>query len=354
MAITTLDGAISGMTQPFDFCKSVSGTLVAGRPMSLLTIAGAPTATALNSAPNNLPQTWAITANTKANPTVVSVTGHPWATNDTISIINSNSTPSIDGIRVITYVSANSFSIPVDCSAGVAGTSGSAAGQTSNGGAGLTGYVLTDFRGLPFINPLSGNSYLARLQAASSTQTGTLMLCDRLWHNGGIAPTLTTIQNFTSSLQIPARDGNGSTTGDGVFAALEVYSVLGATSFTPTLTYTNTTGGTSTSSTFIAVPSSSIAGSFYPFTLASGDVGVQKAQAITLNSTATSGQMGVVLYRVIARLEINGAGLLNTNSIDALTGCMPRVYNNTCPFLVFVPTTTATTNIMGHVIWTQG
>ena len=42
MAITTLDGALSGMQYPRFFTKAVSGTLVAGRPFSSWGLAGAP------------------------------------------------------------------------------------------------------------------------------------------------------------------------------------------------------------------------------------------------------------------------------------------------------------------------
>lgn len=42
MAITTLDGALAGMRPPFFFAKAVTATLVAGRPASLWSLAGAP------------------------------------------------------------------------------------------------------------------------------------------------------------------------------------------------------------------------------------------------------------------------------------------------------------------------
>lgn len=42
MAITTLDGAIAGARPAFSFAKAVTATLVAGRPASLWSLAGAP------------------------------------------------------------------------------------------------------------------------------------------------------------------------------------------------------------------------------------------------------------------------------------------------------------------------
>jgi hypothetical protein len=63
-----------------------------------------------------------ITANTLANPTVVTSTAHGLASGDTILIAGSNSTPTINGNRVVTFISANTFSIPVNVT--VAGTAG--------------------------------------------------------------------------------------------------------------------------------------------------------------------------------------------------------------------------------------
>jgi len=65
----------------------------------------------------------AITANTLANPTVVTSAAHGLAAGTTNIVIGgSNSTPTIDGARVATYTAANTFTVPVNVT--VAGTSG--------------------------------------------------------------------------------------------------------------------------------------------------------------------------------------------------------------------------------------
>lgn len=64
----------------------------------------------------------AIIANTLANPTVVQSTAHGRTTGQTVSIIGSNSTPTIDGNRVVTVIDTDHFSVPVNVS--VAGTDG--------------------------------------------------------------------------------------------------------------------------------------------------------------------------------------------------------------------------------------
>ena len=217
---------------------------------------------------------------------------------------------------------------------------------------GIGGAALTSYAGqLPFTNPGSGNTYLARF-FGQATIAGTLLLCDRLWHNSGIGITTTTEQLFTSSAQIPARDANGTNNGVGVYAGVEVSSAVGAGTPTLTLKYTNSAGTAGqTSTSILATAASPIAGTFYQMGLAAGDVGIRQAQSLTLSATWTSGTIHVVLYRVLARLEL-GAQL--PNAIDALTGGFTQMYNNTVPFLIFIPNTTATSNIFGGVTWTQG
>jgi len=66
-----------------------------------------------------------ISANSAANPTVVTTTAaHGYKTGDTVVISGSNSATTINGSRVVTVISATTFSVPVDCTGG-AGTAGS-------------------------------------------------------------------------------------------------------------------------------------------------------------------------------------------------------------------------------------
>lgn len=268
MAITTLDGIIAGMRPPVDFYKSLTGTLVAGRPITNFYHTGIP---------------------------------------------------------------------------------GSAVAPTP----GIGGAVLTSYSGqIPFTNPTGGqNTYLARFQAQASI-AGTLLLCDRLWHNSGLSPTLTTEQVFTGSPQIPSRDMNGSNLGHGVYAGLEISSTTGAGTPTINFKYTNQGGvAGKVTANLVSTVAASAFGTFYPLGLASGDTGIQKAESLTLSATWTSGGLVAVLYRVLARLELMAQ---TGNSIDALTGGFPRLYDNTVPFLIFIPNTTTSSHISGQIIYSQG
>lgn len=226
------------------------------------------------------------------------------------------------------------------------------AGAAPSSGIGGGTHSATVTGQMPFSNPVSGNTYLARIQGAASI-AGTLMLCDRLWSNSGLDVTSTSEQTFTGSAQIPARDINGTNAGDGVFAAVEVSAATGAGTPTLTLKYTNSAGtANQTATNIIPTVATSAQGAFYPIGLASGDNGIQKAQSLQLNTTWTSGTIHVVLYRVIARLELTSA--LVPQAIDALTSGFPQMFNDSVPFWVFIPSTTTASVVQGNMVVTQG
>ena len=70
----------------------------------------------------SIPNKHIITANTLASPTVVTSLAHGLTTGQSITISGSNSTPTIDGVRIVTMLTADTFSIPVNVT--VAGTTG--------------------------------------------------------------------------------------------------------------------------------------------------------------------------------------------------------------------------------------
>ena len=229
-----------------------------------------------------------------------------------------------------------------------AGNPGAAVAPTP----GLSGAALTSYAGQIQIPAASGNTHLARFSGVPSAQAGTLVLCDRLWHNSGFTITSTGAQTV-NSVAFPARDMNGSTNGVGVFLGVEISTATGAGTPTITVSYTNdagTAGKTATNS--VATVASSAIGTFYPIGLAAGDTGVRSVQTLTLSATWTSGTMHLVAYRPIATLTFPAAGA--GDAIDALTSGLPRCYDNTVPFLIFIPQTTTTTMLTGTVVFTQG
>lgn len=230
----------------------------------------------------------------------------------------------------------------------LAGIPGAAVAPTP----GLAGAALTSYAGqIPFTNPVSGNSVLARM-AGQATIAGQLLLCDRLWHNSGYTITSTAAQTVNSAAW-PARSADGTINGEGVLLGVEVITATGSGTPTHTVSYTNQSGTAGkTATNVVATVASSAIGAFYPIGLAAGDTGVRSVQTHTLSATWTSGAISLVAYRVLARLDLSGAN--TPNSLDAVTGGMPQLFNNTVPFLLFIPSTTTASNITGHAIWSQG
>ena len=217
---------------------------------------------------------------------------------------------------------------------------------------GVAGAALTSYGGQIDIPAASGNTHLARFSGVSSAQPGMLLLCDRLWHNSGLSVTTTTAQTV-NSVAWPARDNAASVNGAGVYIGLEVTTNTGSGAATPTISYTNSAGTSGrTSTTADAYVASSIVGSFYRLGLQTGDVGVQSIQSCTLGVSMTLGAISLVAYRVLATLELCQAAI--PNAIDALTGGMPRLYDTSVPFLIFIPQTTSSTQLSGTVVYTQG
>lgn len=234
---------------------------------------------------------------------------------------------------------------------GLAGAPGAGSFDTTLAGVALSSTSAQVAGQIDFRDPGSGNTYLGRLQAAA-TISGTLILADRLWHNGGFTITSTAAQTVNSAA-LPARDNTGTTNGEGVLLGLEISAAAGAAAPTITVGYTNSanTAGRSAANYF-PTANSPAAGSFFPIGLQAGDIGVRSVQTVTLNASWVSGTMNLVAYRILAALELAGAYV--PNAIDALTGGFPRMFNGSVPFLIFVPSTTAASNISGTAVWSQG
>ena len=240
--------------------------------------------------------------------------------------------------------------------AGIPGA-GAAAANTA-GGVNLSSSSALVNGQIRHVDPGSGNSYLARL-LGQATVAGQLLLCDRLQQICGnsagsaLSVTSTSAQTITGGA-LPARDNAASTNGDGVLCALEVAATMGAGAPTSlTLGYTDQSGNTGATATNIdQVVTLSAQGAFYRFGLAAGDTGIRSVQTYTAQASMTSGTISLVLYRVLAALELNAA--LTPAAVDALTGGFELIPNGAVPFLVFIPAATTASQISGQYKESQG
>ena len=231
----------------------------------------------------------------------------------------------------------------------LAGSPGAAAANS----AGIAGLALTTYAGqIPFTNPASGNSYLARFTGQATAIGGRLLLCDRLWHNSGMSITSTSAQTI-NSVAWPARSADGTVNGEGVLIGVEISTIWGAGAPNLSISYTNQAGVSGKTGTGIITGITlSAVGAFYMLGLAAGDTGVRSIQTYTRSASSTTGVEHLVAYRILASLDLTAANI--PNAIDALTSGFPRLFDNSVPFLLFIPAATTASVIGGQVIWTQG
>lgn len=233
-----------------------------------------------------------------------------------------------------------------------AGIPGPAVAPTSA----IDGDALTSYAGqIPYANPGAGNGYLARLSCVASA-VGTLLIADRLWHNATISASTTGAQTV-NSVSFPARDTNGSTNGQGILIGIEVSTATtNASAVTnTTMSYTNSAGTASRTGTIASFPATAVAGTFVPFQLAAGDIGVRSIQSLTLGTSyAPSGSpvIHLVAYRVLAKVAVpfaNAGAALDTFALG-----MPRMFDNSVPFLLWQTNGTASVNLRGLANYAHG
>lgn len=146
------------------------------------------------------------------------------------------------------------------------------------------------------LNPTGGDlrmwvdSVLGGYTTGSVAGVG-IQFIDRLVHMGGLNGTLTTAQTVSTSALTRSTGG--------ARCALEIYTAIGATGTTATLSYTNQAGtaGRTSQPVSIGAAGRNNAAKFLPIQLQAGDTLVQAVASLTLAATTgTVGNFGVTLY----------------------------------------------------------
>ncbi len=145
--------------------------------------------------------------------------------------------------------------------------------------------------------PAGSNTWHLMEMWLGADSGSTISVLDRLAHMGGLSGTSTSAQ--TVGVSLPAR----WTDYDTVQVYLEVYTALGSTAVSATISYTNQDGTSGRTGSLPSDGSSYANANMFmgPFTLADGDTGVQSVQSVTLSaSTGTAGNFGITLARQLA------------------------------------------------------
>lgn len=161
------------------------------------------------------------------------------------------------------------------------------------------------------------------------TNTGSsIVIFDRLVDHAGAVANVATAQ----TTNLPTAALTRETTGDGVWAFIEVYGAIGATTTTVTISYTNQAGVAGRTSLAQTIGGSfrTAAQNLIPIPLQDGDTGVRSVESITLAATTgTAGNFGIVLAKPWALLN---SKLHQGWSVDMLRGMReaPRLTDSAC------------------------
>lgn len=190
----------------------------------------------------------------------------------------------------------------------------------------------------PKLTALTNSYFLTQAELAAGPITASvftsLMLIDRLSHQGGLSGTSV----VTQTTNLPTAALTRYTDGAGVMAALEIYSALGTTATTATVSYTNQSGvsGRTSKAVVIGGSSENTQSRFIPLTLQDDDTGVRSVQSVTLAaSTATAGNFGVTLFKPLMLFPsfaqaMDGIQPRTFNTLIGGFGCCPEILDDAC------------------------
>ena len=247
--------------------------------------------------------------------------------------------PRVSGVAATAPIAGRGCSLwQYDGMPGTGGTPSSAAipDRTTNGA-------------IPFTAP--GGSRDKHLIGASIVPiiAGVFLLYDRLFHIGGLSGTSTSAQTVQGSPASPALTRN--TGGAGNIAFYEIYTQIGTTSTTLTMTYTNQAGtGSRTSTINIGATNFREVTRMQRIPLAAGDSGIQSIQTIQLTaSTTTAGNFGITIAQPLAWIPVGSAGTMGWRDYTTGLPGIPVINTNACLSLMFIPQAATATELFGSL-----
>jgi hypothetical protein len=200
---------------------------------------------------------------------------------------------------------------------------------------------------IPFTAP--GGSRDLHLIGASITPltAGVFLLYDRLFHIGGLSGTSTADQTVQGSPASPALTRN--TGGAGNIAWYEIYTLIGTTSTTLTMTYTDDAGNSGQTSTInIGATSFREVTRAQRIPLATGDTGIQAIEKVKLTATTgTLGNFGITLAQPLAWIPVGVAGTAGWRDYTTGLPGIPVIDPDACLALMFIPAAATAPEVWG-------
>lgn len=200
---------------------------------------------------------------------------------------------------------------------------------------------------LPFTAPGGSRSKMLISAMIASSVSGVFVLYDRLFHIGGLSGTSTSPQTVQDTTPTPAITRN--TGGAGNFAFYEIYTLIGSTPATLTMTYTDQDGNTGQTSTInIGAAGFREVTRAQRIPLAAGDTGLRAVASVQLSgSTGTAGNFGITIAQPLAWIPVGAAGVGGWR--DWTTGLpgIPEPDPNACLALMMLPNQALAAELFG-------
>jgi hypothetical protein len=200
---------------------------------------------------------------------------------------------------------------------------------------------------IPFTAPGGSREKWLISAAVAPSVAGVYLLYDRLFHTGGLDGNITTDQTVQGSTPTPALTRN--TGGAGNVVWYEIYSILGTTARTLTMTYTDQDGNTGQTATMnIGANNSREVTRAQRIPLAAGDTGVRAVEKVALNTgTGTAGNFGITIAQPLAWIPVGAAGTAGWRDYTTGLPGIPAIDPNACLALMFIPSATTAPEVWG-------
>jgi hypothetical protein len=205
-------------------------------------------------------------------------------------------------------------------------------GMPAGGAVPTTGAIpdRTTTGAIPFTAPGGGRDKHLIGAAVSSIVAGAYLLCDRLFHIGGLSGTSTSDQDVQDEPPSPALTRNTGGVVNMVF--YEIYTQIGTSTTTLTMTYTNQAGtGSQTSTINIGATGFREVTRAQRIPLAAGDTGVRAVEKVKLTATTgTAGNFGITIVQPLAWIPVGSAGTLGWRDYTTGLPGIPTIHPDAC------------------------
>jgi len=200
---------------------------------------------------------------------------------------------------------------------------------------------------LPFLVATGGRDTHLIGTSVTPLTAGVYLLYDRLFHIGGLSGTSTAAQSVQGSPASPALTRN--TNGEGNIAWYEIYTIIGTSTTTLTMNYTNQAGTSGQTSTInIGATGFREVTRAQRIPLAAGDTGIRAINTVqNTATTGTLGNFGITIAQPLAWLPVGAAGTAGWRDYTTGLPGIPVVNPDACLALMFIPAAATAPEIWG-------